>query len=55
MTENKEATIDAQKLRIMQRKIYLLERDNAKTKQYTNDQMVAKIRKIVDEVYSSNI
>lgn len=55
MTENKEATIDAQKLRIMQQKIYLLERENVKTEKYTRAQMLNRIIRIVDEVYKSNI
>lgn len=55
MTENKETIIDAQKLHVMQRKIYLLERDNAKSGKYTNNQMVQQIIRIVDEVYKSNI
>ena len=40
---------DESKINRLKLKILMLERDNLKTREYTNDQMVEKIRKMIEE------
>lgn len=47
--------LDISKLNKMRLSIFMLERENARTKQYKRREMVQKIRKIIDEEYKANI
>lgn len=45
--ENKEIVIDEEKLRKLQYRVYVLERDNYKTKKLTDNEVVAHIIKMI--------
>lgn len=47
--------LDERKLNKMRMTIFMIERENARTKQYSNTEMIKRIRKIVDEEYRANI
>lgn len=45
--ENKEIVVDEEKLRKLQYRVYVLERDNYKTKKLTDNEVVARIIKMI--------
>ena len=45
--ENNEVVIDEEKLRKLQYRVYVLERDNYKTKKLTDNEVVARIIKMI--------
>ncbi|MFD0943653.1 hypothetical protein [Savagea faecisuis] len=50
-----EIELNKAKLNVMRQRIYILERDNVKTKEYNHAEMRRQIIKIVNEVYESNL